>query len=263
MTIRKLPGSQRRCARRSAGFSLVELMIAMSVALFLLGGLGLILQQTKRTYVTQTAMAQLQDNERLAMTLIASVVESAGYYPNPAVNSAATLMPVSPNFPTAGTPSVIGVAGANGVRGDRLTVRYAAGPTGVAVPDNVINCMGQQNILAVADGWENTFDIQINATNNQPQLTCTLRTVNRGVVGTFALVQGVQSMSFQYGLNSLGGAQSCIDTWKSAIQMLATDWANVCAVRVTLVFTNPVNPPNGTITFSRVVGLMNRAGVNT
>ena len=243
------------------GFSLIELMVAISVSLFLLGGLAVILQHTKNTYTSQTAMSQLQDNERLAMTLIAAVIETAGYYPNPAVNAAATLMPVSANFATAGTPSIIGVAGANGARGDRITVRYAAGANVGPVPDNVINCLGQTNALAVADGWENTFDV--NANN---QLTCTLVSVNAGQRGPFPLVSFVRSMTLQYGLNTLGTTQSCIDTWKTAAQMVATDWQNVCAVRVTLVFTNTANPPNGpnpTITFSRVIGLMSRAGVNT
>ena len=44
----------------------------------------------KATWGTQDKLAQLQDNERMAMSLIATVVQSAGYYPNPMVNSAST-----------------------------------------------------------------------------------------------------------------------------------------------------------------------------
>ena len=49
--------------------------------------------------------------------------------------------------------------------------------------------------------------------------------------------------------------------------MAPGDWSNVICVKVTLTFTNPLfatqptQPP--TIQFTRVVTVMNRAGVNT
>ena len=65
------------------GFSLVELMIAMLIALFLLGGLITLVMGTRQTNSTQSQLSQLQDNERIAMTLIGNVVQKAGYFPNP------------------------------------------------------------------------------------------------------------------------------------------------------------------------------------
>jgi len=65
---------QRRRAER--GFTLVELMVAITVALFLLGGLFATVQSTRRTYGNQNLMAQLQDNERLAMTMLSTAIES-------------------------------------------------------------------------------------------------------------------------------------------------------------------------------------------
>src|ERR1700759_3022266 len=65
------------------GFSLVELSIALLIALFLLGGLITMLMGTKRSSGTQTAMSQLQENQRVAMTLITNVLQKAGYFPYP------------------------------------------------------------------------------------------------------------------------------------------------------------------------------------
>ena len=85
--------SERRIqvsGRRIRGFTLAELMIAVLIGLFLTAGLLTLVQAMKRTTASQSGLSQLQDNERMAMSLIANVVQSAGYYPNPMVNSAST-----------------------------------------------------------------------------------------------------------------------------------------------------------------------------
>src|ERR1700761_1825648 len=90
------PGSE-------AGYSLVEVMVALAVALFLLAGTLAIVQRTKSTYSAQTALAQLQDNERVAMGLITDAIQSAGYYPNPHLfTDAQTLVE-----PTTGSPFTV------------------------------------------------------------------------------------------------------------------------------------------------------------
>ncbi len=70
-----------RYARR--GFTLIELMIALLVGLFLLGALLTIVQANKQVFGNQNLLAQVQDNERMAMTMITDVVQSAGYFSNP------------------------------------------------------------------------------------------------------------------------------------------------------------------------------------
>src|ERR1700722_12807359 len=65
------------------GFSLIELMIAVLIALFLLGGLVTLVMGTRRSGATQTALSQLQDNQRIAMTMITNIIQKAGYFPDP------------------------------------------------------------------------------------------------------------------------------------------------------------------------------------
>ena len=48
------------------GFTLVELMIAVVIGLFLVGGLLTLVQAMKRTTVSQSGLSQLQENERMA-----------------------------------------------------------------------------------------------------------------------------------------------------------------------------------------------------
>jgi type IV pilus assembly protein PilW len=90
--------------RHLSGFTLIELMIAITLAIFLVGGLLMMVQSTRNTVTTQTQLAQLQDNERLVLTFMTEVIESTGYFPNPKLYTAAGVMPPTPPWrPT--TPS--------------------------------------------------------------------------------------------------------------------------------------------------------------
>jgi len=81
---------RRKPARAARGFTFVEIMVALALGLFLIGGLLTLVQAMRRTATNQSGMSQLQDNERMAMQLITDVVQSTGYYTSPLTNSAAT-----------------------------------------------------------------------------------------------------------------------------------------------------------------------------
>ncbi len=262
MSVRHILPQASRARAARAGFALVELMIALVVALFLIAGMMTLFQNVRGTYAAQTALAALQDNERLAMTLIADVVESAGYYPNPASYSPVNALPASPSFTTAMTPLVIG---GNNTYGDTITVRYAPDATG-----DMYNCMGGTNAVAPYDTWENTFSVDPSG-----NLTCTFWSKKTNQTTAVTLVGHLtngrnglpQGMSIKYGLDTLhSGNGSCVDTYKTEAQMTASDWANVCSVQITLNFINPLPTADGrtpTVTFTRVVAVMNAAGANT
>jgi type IV pilus assembly protein PilW len=242
------------------GFSLIELMVSITIAVFLLGGLVRVLENVRATSQMQTQMAQLQDGERLAMTLMAGVVESAGYFPNPLANTAVGSMPIGAgsSFAAPGTPVITGTTNFN-AQGDSLTVRYAT-----ALNDNVYNCLGGTNTtVGPTDSWENTFSV-----NAQNQLVCTIWTGSTQATSNppTPLVSGVQSMSVLYGVQTNAtGNGTCTDTYMSAAQVTAAAvWANVCSAIVTLTFfdpTYPAGPAQPTIPFTRVMALMQTAGV--
>src|ERR1700722_20229317 len=78
--------------KRQRGFTMVELMVALLIGLFLLGGLLTLVQDNRRTFSSQSQMAQLQDSERLAMSMMTDVIQQAGYFPDPTNNSAISTM---------------------------------------------------------------------------------------------------------------------------------------------------------------------------
>jgi type IV pilus assembly protein PilW len=243
--------------RKQQGFTLVELMVAIVVSIFLAGGLIMMVQSTRNAFGNQNLLGQLQDNERLAMTFMAEVIESTGYFPDPVNNTGVLLMPLNPTFATAGQ-AIVGTFAA-AAPGDTVTVRFAA----AGGDANLFNCLGLTNAAVVAtDVFTNTFSVD--GVNKRLQCTATSQ------LGTFAprttpLINGVENLQILYGIKkSPNDTGSCADTYLNAAQMLPTDWTSVCSVSVAITFTNPVPPQvPPTITIRRIIATMNAAGVNS
>ncbi len=66
--------------RLNAGFSIIEMMVAIVIGLFLLGGAISMLVTSKRTYTVQDDLARIQENARFAMEFIARDMRMAGYF---------------------------------------------------------------------------------------------------------------------------------------------------------------------------------------
>jgi type IV pilus assembly protein PilW len=239
------------------GFTLVELMIAVLIGLFLVGGLLTLVQAMKTTSLNQSGLSQLQESERMAMTLMGDVVQSSGYFPNPLINTAIGVFPVTGPFTTAGQ-AIFGT-GTAGVGSHTLTVRYMTAGTGAAPPDNAINCLGNTSVAAAT--FVNTFSI------NAGTLQCQL-TVN-GVAGAAVpLISGVTNLQIYYGVQTNTAVNTnSIDAYLDAATVTGgLYWGNVKSVQITLTLANPLSgQPNqpATIQFTRVVDVMNKTGVTT
>jgi type IV pilus assembly protein PilW len=242
------------------GFTLVELMIAILIALFLCGGLLTLVSAMKRTSGVQTGLSQLQDNQRMAMTLIADVIQSAGYFPNPTVNTAAGSFPIVAPFTIAGQ-SVAGTGNwTDPAPGNTITVRYST--AGTAAADNTINCTGNASVAPTS--FTNTFSVDP-ATGS---LICVL---NGGA--PVYLVGGVTDLQIYYGVQTNPAvSNNSADTYLDANAVtIGNYWGQVISVKITLTFANPLygtlagqslNVPQ-TIPFTRVVDVMNKTGVST
>src|SRR5260370_35511241 len=87
------------------GFTIIELMIALLIGLFLAGGLLVLVQDNRRVFGNQNQLAQLQDSERLALSMMTDVIQMAGYFPDPTSNSAQSTMLAT--TATATTPAMV------------------------------------------------------------------------------------------------------------------------------------------------------------
>jgi type IV pilus assembly protein PilW len=61
------------------GFTLVELMVAMTIGLIILGAVGQIFATSSGTYALEEGLARLQENGRFAMNFVVKDIRMAGY----------------------------------------------------------------------------------------------------------------------------------------------------------------------------------------
>ena len=252
---------RRKPARAARGFTFVEIMVAIALGLFLIGGLLTLVQAMRRTATNQSGLSQLQDNERMAMQLITDVVQSTGYFTSPLTNSATSSFLIGTYGPASFTYSGQALVG-NYTAGvpDVITNRYQT--AGTLAGDNAINCTG--NASSAPASFVN--QITVNTANNY--LTCTLW-LNGGAQPPVALVPGITGMLVQYGVETGNGvATNSVDTYLTADLVTAGNfWPQVRSVQVTLTFVNPMFGQPGqtspTVTFTRNIAVMYKTGVST
>ena len=249
--------------KSQSGVTLIELMISLTIGLFLTGGLMTLLVAMKNTNNSQSGLAQLQDNERIALTIMTDVIQQSGYYVNPVANTVTGSFPIiAGTFPTAGQYISGTGAGTAAAPGDTITVRY-----NTAGGDNIMNCLGITS--AVAATFINTFSV------NGNKLRCQVTTVAGGAttVGPVTeIVTGVTSLNVYYGVQTnAGSGTTSADTYLDATNVTAGPyWTNVKSVQVQLNFVNPLAGLSGqtaaakaTIPLTRVIALMATTGVDT
>lgn len=66
-------------SRRSRGFSLIEIMVAMALGILLLSGVLAVFVSSRATYETTDQLSRVQDNGRFALDTLLRDVRSAGY----------------------------------------------------------------------------------------------------------------------------------------------------------------------------------------
>jgi type IV pilus assembly protein PilW len=227
-------------------------MVTVAIALFLLYGLVTIVGNIRRTSLDQQSLAQLQDQQRFAMTVLTDVIQAGGYFPDPTAWTPATSLPTA--APLGQGQAFAGTHNA-AAPGDTIGVRYRT-----ALNDGVINCIGGTNTAFPGSHvYTNAFSVSAAG-----QLQCSL-----DGAAPVALVSGVTSLTIYFGVKrNFAVTDYNVDTYLTADQMLNTDWNNISSVRVVLTFTNPLfkGPGTGqapTIAFDRVVAVMARAGAFT
>jgi type IV pilus assembly protein PilW len=237
----------------ASGFSLVELLVAVTIGLFISAALGAVFINSKAAFNSQDQLSQLQDSERLVMTLLSSSVQLAGYASDPTQPksqqlTAGVALPgsySSYNFATAGVGVFGGSAGATG---DFLATRYS-----VAAGDGQTSCLGDAPATGTAT-YSNVFSVTASG-----DLQCTVGGgPNDG--NTYPLVSGVSTMSVLYGIDptGTGGPTQYVPT----ASMTAANWAAVKTARITIDFKNPYyvagqSGQNPTVEWVTTISLMN------
>lgn len=66
-------------SRRERGFTIVELMVALALSLFLLAGITYVVVNSNKNYNTTDSLSRLQENARFAMEFLARDLRRTGY----------------------------------------------------------------------------------------------------------------------------------------------------------------------------------------
>lgn len=275
----------RAAARGQGGYSLIELMVAMVIALFLIGGVLIVEQGVHQSHTDNSALTQIDDEERFTLTMLDELIQQAGYYPDPVLNNVTTALPqqttavngTTLTFQTAGQAlygvSVAGPTGgtAPGTTTDSIAIRYmTAGGDGISACNGASNPNPVGGADLIYTNYLYVVDTGGGGGNNNHYLECEVETTDPAS-GTsqwsapVELVDNVQNMQIWYGLSSPGADSNVVEYVPSA-SMTSSDWMNVSSVKLLLTFTNPLaaqyqqKGQKEVLLFTMVADVMGRTG---
>lgn len=241
---------------KQRGLSLVELMITLIIALFMIAAIYAIYFPLKNTYTAQDKLSQLQDSERLVLTMMTNTVQQAGYFPDPHSSNAAkdvflaTALNQEPAF--AVEQVVTGINGGINAS-DSISVRYQSNSG-----DGLMDCTGKSNNSGSEVEYVNTF-----AVNTDHEMTCTVKRPDNSSDGAVVLAPNVYSLKVLYGVDrpQEGIQGGSINTWLAADQV--NNWNKVRSVQVKIKFIDTVNSTANNIKpmpqeLVQTINLMNR-----
>lgn len=211
---------------------MIELMIAITIGLFVTLGLSQIFLGMYSTSQSQNGLAQFQDNQRIATVMLMNSIELAGYYNNgtpTSTSGANAALPAYTNpdgssfLPGTGLVGISGAAGAS----DTINTYYQ---TGGSANDGLINCQGGTSTTTAT--FVNSFSI-----NSSHQLVCAVAT-NSGISNTpLIIANNIQKMTILYGVFTGSGQPSTTDTYMTASAVTTGNyWGQVRSVQLTINF---------------------------
>jgi type IV pilus assembly protein PilW len=217
--------------RHARGFTLVELMVAVTIGLLLTVAVAQLFVGSRRSYATSDDLSRMQENMRYAHDVLSRTIRMSGYMSAPTRFSVDT--DSYPGVFPAGSAALSGTDGDAGsslttvTNADSLTVLYQGTSDAVGNPDGVtVDCAGQPVGANVTS--TNIFSILKDATTNRSSLVCQTATGGPAIL----LVDDVENMQILYGEEKTGDFTA--DTYVPAD--LVSDMNRVVSVRIALLF---------------------------
>ena len=216
-----------KSSQQQTGFSLVELMIAMTLGLLITGAIFSVYNNSRSSQRYSAALARIQENGRTGLHILTTVLRLAGYREDPDSNFSSLFVGNS-NFPvnTAIVGSDNDNDSTNGIKDgtDWLMVRYQ----GDSTTQQVFDCIG--NPLPINDAsYPNNIFPTLFAVSDNNELFCDPGITGAG--GRKILVGGVENLQIQYGIDTSGDGTA--DYYIDASQN--PDFSFVISIRLSLL----------------------------
>jgi type IV pilus assembly protein PilW len=235
------------------GFTLIELMVAITIGLFIVSGIGAILVSMRTSFKAQDGLTQMQENARFLLTVLDTTVHNGGYFTDTVNVKADTALPAPASSNADGTTFAAAqfITGTSGTS-DTIDVRFQT-----ATGDGLMNCNGDTNTSGANAVYTNSF-----AVNGSGQLTCAVATNGGLPAAAEILIDNVSTMKILYGVDTDGDGS--VDTYKPASAITTTAmWNAVGSVQLTLTMKDLVNStPTTSVnlpkTLMHTINLMNK-----
>ena len=174
------------------GFSLIEMMIAMTIGMILMVAVAQLFYGNRQTSAAQDAAAGIQETARFAALILQREIRMAGMK---RTESTGTFDAANPMI--TGTNATVGAPNAS----DEVTVRFwgSDNAAGTAADNTVVDCLG--NGVRLNQRVVDRFHIANNA-SGEPSLFCQNTNPANGVVTDNELVPGVESMQILAGIDT-------------------------------------------------------------
>ena len=217
--------------RKQRGVSLVEIMVAITIGMLLMLGLGTVFVSVAQTSKLSQTMSAVQDSERTAIAFLNNSIRSSGYLTTPLTTTSAAQFVADSTFTTPGQT----ILGTN-TGTDNLYVRFVAA-------SGVTASQGCSSNLTSNALYTDKFYVATSGSNTY--LTCD-ETVS-GTTTTINLVPNLSSMSIVYGIDP--NCTGSVTEYLPASSVPATVWGSTCSppagaqlktINFTLAFKNPL-----------------------
>ncbi|MFC3685608.1 PilW family protein [Hydrogenophaga luteola] len=263
MAVKPLSSGLSRRSQR--GFSLVELMVALTIGLFLMGAVGIIYVNTSNSSRASTLESQMNEDAALALELLQQQIRLAGF--SNADNTGARRFSgravYGCDLGFAATDANFNALACNGAgtASDAISVRYeatllnsqdAAGDPGNCAHEGIAEwaAAGEGGIdnMRLAD---NRYYVAADA-DGTPALFCQGRT-GAGFGDATALIPNIEDMQVQFAVTALPVVDEVIphqvagyvNASHDALGDTAANWSRVAAIRVCLIARSATPVPTG------------------
>lgn len=224
--------------KSSQGFSILEVLVAITISLILMLGILQIFVASKNTYRLENNQAILQENVRFAHDYLNKIIRNTAY--RSAITN--TKFTAIDTLFTGGTTFISGTNNSGHNGSDTLTIRYQGSGNGAGVPDGTVrDCLDRPVDSLITT----TVTLSINASN---QLICQASNASAAPVSdSQAILSDVENMQILYG-EDIDGDKTPDRFVSSAHPSL--DFDRVVSIKLSLLFrsieqNNPL-PDNNT-----------------
>lgn len=210
---------------RQRGLTLVEIMVALVISLFLLAGLLQMFIGTRQSSRVQENLSRVQENGRFAIDFLSRNIRLAGYRSRSTIEE-------GKNFEDK-FPGMRAIQGTNddGTNGsDTLTIAFEGESAGQG---DIRNCLNTQINSSVTSS--NVFTVNYDSTSGKYALRCQ----SGAGVAAQSILEDIENIQILYGENTDGDVFGVADRYVPANNV--GSWDRVVSLRISVLIRTQEN----------------------